>query len=74
MGDLRVLGHALARVEEGQRQLAQRQLRVLVEQAHGLGGVDDRAAADRDDEVGLHLAQHLNAGADLLLGRLGLQV
>lgn len=74
MGDLRVLGHALARVEERQRQLAQRQLRVLVEQAHGLGGVDDRAAADRDDEVGLHLAQDLDAGADLLLGRLGLQV
>ena len=70
MLDLRVLGDALARVEERQRQLAQVQLRALVEEAHGLRRVEHRAAADRDDQVRPELVHRADARADLGLGRL----
>ena len=70
--DLREVGDALARVEERQRELADRELRALVEQPHRLGGIHHRAAADRDDRVGVHQLQLLDSGADLRFGRLGL--
>ena len=72
--DLRVVGHALAGVEERQGQLGERQLRALVEQAHRLGGVEHGASADGDDQVRPQLLQHVDAGADLLLGGLGLDL
>ena len=74
MLDLRVVRHALARVEEGQRQLVERELGALVEEAHGLGRVDHRAAADGDQQVGAQLVEHLHAGADLRLAGLRLDV
>ena len=74
MLDLRVVRHALASVEERQRQLVERQLGALVEQPHRLGRVDHRAASGRDQQVGAQLVQHLDAGAHLLLARLGLDV
>ena len=72
--DLRVVGHALAGVEERQRQLGERQLRALVEQPHRLRGVEHGASADGDDQVGPQLLQHVDAGADLLLRGLGLDL
>ena len=74
VGILREAGDPLARVEERQRELAHGQLGMLGEQAHGLGGVDHRAAADGDDEVGVHRGEALGAGADRRLLRLGLDV
>ena len=72
--DLGVVRHALARVEERQGQLVERELGALVEQARGVGGVDHRSASRRDQEVGPQLVEHLHAGADLSLARLGLDV
>ena len=71
---LGIVRDALAGVEERQRQLAHLQLRALIEEPHSLRGVHHRAAADRDDRVGLNARQHLNAGAHLRLRRLGLDV
>ena len=45
---------------------------VLVEDPHGLGGVDGRAAADGDDDVGLGVAHGLGALHDGLNGGVGL--
>ena len=72
MVDLGEVGDALARVEERQRQLAEAQLRALMEQAHRLRGIHHRAAAERDDRVGVEALELLHAGSDLLLGRLRL--
>ena len=72
--DLGVLRHALARVEERQRQLGERELRALVEQADRLRRVDRGAAADGDDEVGAQVAHDLHPRLDERLARLGLDV
>ena len=72
MVDLRVVGHALAGIEEWQRELVQRQLRALVEQPHDLGRVDHRAAAHRDQQIGTQVVEHLGAAADHGLRRFGL--
>ena len=55
--DLREVRHALARVEERQRELGDRQLGALVEEPHGLGRVEHRAAADaRRSRSGLNVS------------------
>ena len=72
--DVRVVGDALAGVEERQRQLCERQLGALMEEPHRLGGVEHGAAADGDDQVRLELLEHLDAGAHLLLRGLGLDL
>ena len=47
-------------------------LGILVEDPHGLSGIDGRAAADGDNPVGLELAHGLGALHDRLDGRIGL--
>ena len=71
---LRVAGDALARVQERKRELAQRDLGVLVAEPHGLRGVDHRAAADGDEQVGTHAVEQFGAGTDARLAGLGLDV
>ena len=47
-------------------------LGILIEDPHGLSGIDGRAAADGDNPVGLELAHGLGALHDRLDGRIGL--
>ena len=47
---------------------------MLPEQPHRLGGVDRRAAADGDDEVGVEALEHLDAGSHLVLVGLGVDI
>ena len=47
-------------------------LRILIEQPHGLGGIDGRATADGDDPIGAELGHGLGATLDGLHGRIGL--
>ena len=72
-GDGAELG-LLAQLGEAERDhgLLEGLVRVLVEQPHGLGGVDGRTAADADDPVGLELGHGLGAAHDGLNGRVGL--
>ena len=62
--DLGEVGDPLAWVEERQRELGDRELRALVEEPHRLGGIEHRAAAERDEQVGLERPEHRDAGAD----------
>ncbi len=71
---LREARDALAGVEERERELAQRQLGMLVEEPHGLRRVDHRAAADGDDQVRRQSVQPLGPGAHPRLKRLRLDV
>ena len=57
---------------EGYDGLLEGLLGILVEQPHGLGGVDGRAAADADDPIGLEGLHGLGALHNRLDGRVGL--
>ena len=57
---------------EGHDGLLEGLLGILVEQPHGLSGVDGRAAADADDPIGLEGLHGLGALHDRLDGRVGL--
>ena len=59
-----IVSDALAGIEEGQGQVVQRALGVLVQQPHHLGGVDDRPTTDGDDGVGLYPVEELDPGVD----------
>ena len=58
---LRIARDALAGIQERERQLAQRELGMLMEEPHRLRGVQDGPPTDRDDQV-------LAAGARLDTG------
>lgn len=57
---------------EGHDGLLEGLLGILVEQPHGLSGVDGRAAADADDPVGLEVLHGLGTLHDGVNGRIGL--
>ena len=61
-------------VEERQRQVVEGLLRVLVEEPHRLGGVDDRPATDGDDQVGPGPVEQRHAAPDGCLVRLRLDL
>ena len=72
--DLRVVGHALAGVEERQRELAQRQLGLSWKSRIALAASITEPPPTATIRSGSSSLEDLDAGADLLLGRLGLDV
>ena len=57
---------------KGDDGLLERLVGILVEQPHGLGRIDGRAAADAHDPVGLELLHGLRAAHHRVDGRVGL--